>query len=71
MNEIRFRASEDQLREELDRRRKSHKWLGALHCPCDKCGSYNYVISDFTTRTCECEQCWANRRYLELIGGCE
>lgn len=65
--EIRFRSSEDQLMEELMKRREAHKWIGALHCPCDKCGSYWFVISDFTTRTCECEGCWAKRRYLELI----
>lgn len=67
MNEIRFRASEDQLYEELMKRRESHKWLGSLHCPCDTCGSRRYVISDLSTRTCECEECWAKRRYIELV----
>lgn len=67
MNEIRFRASEDQLYEELTKRRETRKWF-STESPCDTCGSRSYVISDLSTRTCECEQCWANRRYLELIG---
>lgn len=67
-NEIRFRSSEDQLKEEIDRRRKMHKTVGMLHVACDKCGSYNYVIANFETRTAECEKCWAIRRFKELIG---
>lgn len=70
MNEIRFRASEDQLLEELERRREVRKWF-YTDLPCDTCGSRSYVIADLSTRTCECEQCWANRRYLELIDGVE
>lgn len=69
MNDIRFRYSEDQLLGELYRRRESHKWLGSLHCACDKCGRYDCVICDFTTRTCECEGCWSKRRFIELIDG--
>lgn len=68
-SEIRFRASEDQLLDELMRRREVHKIIGALHCACDKCGGYWFVISDPTTRTCECEGCWAKRRYFELMDG--
>lgn len=66
-SEIRFRASEEQLMDELYKRRESHKWLGCLHLPCDKCGRYWFVMSDPTTRTCECEGCWAKRRYLEIV----
>lgn len=67
MNEIRFRASEDQLYDELMRRREAHKIIGALHCPCTYCGRYTFVMPNATDRTSECEQCWAKRRYLELI----
>lgn len=68
MNEIRFSASEDKLYDELLRRRKAYKFLGALHLrACDKCGSYNYVISNPLDMSCECEQCWANRRYIEIV----
>lgn len=69
MNEIRFRSSEDQLHDELMRRRHAHKWLGGLHVRCTHCGSYMFVISRLDTGTAECEQCWANRRYQELVGG--
>ena len=69
MNEIRFRASEDQLYDEMLRRREAHKWIGALHLPCDKCGSYKYVMPNMLDSSCECETCWAERRYYEIIDG--
>ena len=70
MNEIRFRASEYQLYVEQMRRRESHnKCLGPLHCPCDKCGSYDYVMYHFDTGTFECERCWAERRHYEIVDG--
>lgn len=71
MQEIRFRYSEDKLLEEQLKRRKAHKWIGALHCACDKCGSYQYVMLNIVDKTCECERCWAERRYFELVDGKE
>lgn len=68
MNEIRFRASEDKLYEELMKRREIYKHIGLLHHACDKCGKYNYVMCNLSNRTCECEGCWAKRRYLEILG---
>lgn len=67
MNEIIFRQSEDQLLDELFKRREAYRLYGLRVRPCDKCGEYDYVISDPTTRTCECEGCWTKRRYLELV----
>lgn len=68
MNDIRFRYSEDQLLEELMKRRNARKWF-FTNLPCDTCGSRRYVISDLSTRTCECEECWAKRIYLEIVDG--
>lgn len=65
--EIRFRASEEQLLEELMQRRKAHKLIGADRIRCDKCGFGHYVMPNITERSFECEQCWACRRYVELI----
>lgn len=68
MQEIRFRQSEDKLLEELTKRRNARKWF-YTDLPCDTCGSRSYVIADLSTRTCECEQCWANKRYLQIVDG--
>lgn len=69
MNEIRYRASEDQLLEELMRRREAFKLIGADRIRCDKCGMGHYVIPNIVDRTFECEQCWAKRRYIEIVNG--
>lgn len=67
MQEIRFRESEDQLLEEQLKRRKAYQVIGAEHIRCDKCGGHSYVMPLMVGRTFECERCWAERRYLELI----
>lgn len=69
MNEIRFRASEDQLYDELLRRRKAYKYIGADRFKCDTCGYGHYVMPNIDDRTCECEECWAKRRYIEIVDG--
>lgn len=68
MDEIRFRASEEQLLEELKQRREAYRIIGADRICCDTCGMGHYVIPNIAERTFECEQCWAKRRYLELVG---
>lgn len=69
MNEIRFRASEEQLYDELIKRREVYKVIGVDRIRCDKCGYGHYVIPNMVERTCECEQCWAKRRYIEIVDG--
>lgn len=71
MQEIRFRASEDQLLEELMKRREAYKLIGADRIHCDKCGFGHYVMPLLAGRTFECEQCWAKRRYEEIVDGKE
>ena len=69
MNEIRFRHSEEQLIEEQLKRRKAYKYIGAEHIRCDKCGGHIYVMPLLAGRTFECERCWAERRYYEIVDG--
>lgn len=71
MQEIRFRASEEQLLEELMKRREANKTIGADRIRCDKCGFGHYVMPNIAERTFECEQCWAKRRILEIVDGKE
>lgn len=71
MQEIRFRASEEQLLEELMKRREAYKTIGADRIRCDKCGFGHYVMPNIVERSFECEECWAKRRYLEIVDGKE
>lgn len=66
MNEIRWRASEDKLLEELMQRRKAYQLIGADRIRCDTCGRGPYVMPNIMERTFECEHCWAKRRFQEL-----
>lgn len=67
MQEIRFRESEEELLEEQLKRRKAYKVIGAEHIPCDKCGGRCYVMPRMAGKIFECERCWAERRYFEIV----
>lgn len=63
----RYNTSEEQLIEELTKRREEYKLIGVDRIRCDKCGMGHYVMPNVTERIFECEQCWAKRRYMEIV----
>ena len=66
MQEIRFRYSEDRLKDVLQRRRNAI--VGYFPVACSFCGSHRYVLTSVADGTAECEECFAKRWIKENIG---